>query len=292
MAQEKLRRSQNIDGDLFVDSSCIDCDACRWIASDFFKAVDGQSAVYKQPESQEEKVNALQALVSCPTASIGYLGKDINANDIKDSLPILVEDNVYYCGYSSEKSYGAASYFIKDTRANILIDSPRFTNALVERFEELGGIDYILLTHKDDVADHEKFQKHFKAKRLIHEKELCKSIKTAELLYEVDHHGVINEELNDLVIIPTPGHTEGHLCFLYKNKFLFTGDHIAYSARHNKIVAFENYCWYSWDKLLESVEKLIEYKFEWILPGHGRRIKSNPGKFKIALEELCSRVTS
>lgn len=291
MAQEKLRRSENIEGDLFVDSSCIDCDTCRWMAPDFYKRVGDMSAVYKQPETKEDKLAALQALVSCPTASIGYSAKDLDMEEVFESFPILVEDNVYYCGYSSEKSFGASSYFIKDDRANILIDSPRFTKKLVEEFEKMGGIDYILLSHKDDVADHEKFAKHFNAKRLIHEKELCKSIPSSEIIYDVNHPGIIKDEIDDLVIIHTPGHTEGHLCFLYKNKFLFTGDHIAYSARKNQIIAFENYCWYSWDKLLESVEKLIDYRFEWILPGHGRRIKSNPGRMKLALEELCSRAT-
>jgi len=27
----------------------------------------------------------------------------------------------------------------------------------------------------------------------------------------------------DLLVIPTPGHTRGHMVFLYKKKFLFTG---------------------------------------------------------------------
>jgi len=29
----------------------------------------------------------------------------------------------------------------------------------------------------------------------------------------------------DLLVIPTPGHTRGHVVFLYRKKFLFTGDH-------------------------------------------------------------------
>lgn len=288
MAQKQLKRLENVEGDLFVDSSCIDCDTCRWLAPDSFKAINGQSAVFKQPVTQEEKTKALQALISCPTASIAYEAQDLSIKEVSQTFPLKIDDNVYYCGFSSEKSFGASSYFIKDPRANILIDSPRFAKPLVKELEKLGGVDYILLTHKDDVADHEKFQKHFGAKRLIHKKELCSSITDAEIIYDVDHTGALSDELNDLLVIPTPGHTEGHLCFLYKEKYLFTGDHIAYSARQNKIIAFKNHCWYSWEKLLESVEKLIYYRFEWLLPGHGRRINSNPGRFKSALEELCT----
>ena len=46
MANLKHRRSQNISGDLYVDSSCIDCDTCRWMAPEIFDEQDHQSAVY------------------------------------------------------------------------------------------------------------------------------------------------------------------------------------------------------------------------------------------------------
>ena len=287
MAQKKLSRKENVIGDFFVDTTCIDCDTCRWLAPESFDRIGEMSAVGFQPQTDEQKLQAAQALLSCPTASIGYEGNELDMVQIASEFPILVEDNVYYCGFSSEKSYGASSYFVKHENANILIDCPSFAKPLVDSLEKLGGVDYMLLTHKDDVAEHQKFKDHFDLKRLIHKTELCNSILEAEILYEVSHPGVIDQSLDDLTIIPTPGHTEGHLCFLYKNKFLFSGDHIAYSKQRNQIRAFENHCWYSWDKTLESVEKLITYNFEWILPGHGRRIKSTPGRFKLALEEYC-----
>ena len=46
MANLKHRRSQNISGDLYVDSSCIDCDTRRWMAPEIFDEQDHQSAVY------------------------------------------------------------------------------------------------------------------------------------------------------------------------------------------------------------------------------------------------------
>jgi hypothetical protein len=39
---------------------------CRWMAPETFTAVGMQAAVTRQPATQEEKVRALQALVSCP----------------------------------------------------------------------------------------------------------------------------------------------------------------------------------------------------------------------------------
>ena len=74
---------------------------------------------------------------------------------------------------------------------------------------------------------------------------------------------------DDLLAIPTPGHTRGHMVFLYKKKFLFTGDHLAWSPARQTLTAFPSVAWYSWAKQTESMARLEKYDFEWVLPGHG-----------------------
>src|ERR1041384_2087021 len=74
----------------------------------------------------------------------------------------------------------------------------------------------------------------------------------------------------DLVAIPVPGHTRGHAVLLYRNKFLFTGDHLAWSPNRNSLIAFRSACWYSWTEQTRSMHRLLDYDFEWVLPGHGR----------------------
>ncbi|BAS81728.1 Os02g0829500 [Oryza sativa Japonica Group] len=49
------RRPQNVPGDFFVDHRCIDCQTCRWMASEVFKRVDGKAAVAAQPISDEQR---------------------------------------------------------------------------------------------------------------------------------------------------------------------------------------------------------------------------------------------
>jgi hypothetical protein len=39
---------------------------CRWVAPDTFSAVGLQAAVTHQPQTREQRVEALQALLSCP----------------------------------------------------------------------------------------------------------------------------------------------------------------------------------------------------------------------------------
>jgi ferredoxin len=50
MANLALRLPENIPGDFFVDSTCIDCDACRQIAPEIFSEDGDTSIVHRHPE--------------------------------------------------------------------------------------------------------------------------------------------------------------------------------------------------------------------------------------------------
>ncbi len=268
MAHLNLRRPENVSGDFYVDTSCIDCDTCRWMAPQVFTEAGDQSAVYHQPINEAERLSALQALLACPTSSIGTIEKPQDIKVAQLSFPILVEDNVYHCGYHSENSFGAASYFIQLPEGNVLVDSPRFTPPLVKQLENMGGIRYMFLTHRDDVADHQKFAEHFKCDRILHSDDITGGTRNVEIQLT----GTEPFELTpDLLIIPVPGHSKGHTILLYKNKFLFTGDHLAWSDRLQHLYAFPDFCWYSYSEQIKSMRKLVNYSFEWVLPGHGRR---------------------
>src|SRR5205823_3784392 len=144
MANVKKKVPENIPGDFFVDSTCIDCDACRQIAPAVFGEATETSFVKSQPKSGAERRQALQALLSCPTGSIGCLGED-DVKEVMQDFPLTIEEPVFYCGYNSPKSYGGNSYFIRHAKGNWLVDSPKFVRPLVERLEGLGGIDHIFL---------------------------------------------------------------------------------------------------------------------------------------------------
>jgi ferredoxin len=171
MANPKKQVPENVPGDFFVDSTCIDCDACRQIAPAVFGEAAATSFVKVQPVSSTDRRHALHALLACPTGSIGCLG----VNDVKSVMkdfPLVIEEPVFYCGYNSPKSYGGNSYFIRHAAGNWLIDSPKFVTPLVKQLDALGGIAHIFLTHRDDVADAHRFTEHFKSRRIIHRDEL------------------------------------------------------------------------------------------------------------------------
>lgn len=267
MADVRKRRPGNTDGPFYVDSTCIDCDACRWIAPASFREVDGQSAVYSQPADEVERFAALQALVACPTASIGVTDPALQARtkEAVASFPRAIDANVHHCGFHAESSFGAASWFITRPEGNVLVDSPRFAMPLVKRIEQMGGIKTLFLTHIDDVADHDKWARHFGCERVMHADD------ARGLAIERKVQGRDPLKLDaDLTVIPTPGHTRGSACLLYADKYLFTGDHLAWSPRRGHLVAFRDACWYSWEELKVSMQSLAAYGFEWVLPGHGR----------------------
>jgi glyoxylase-like metal-dependent hydrolase (beta-lactamase superfamily II)/ferredoxin len=282
MANPGRRVPENVPGDYFVDSTCIDCDACRQIAPLVFGETADTSFVKAQPVSSTDRRQALQALLACPTGSIGCLGDDDPKAVMKD-FPLAVEEPVYYCGFNSPKSFGGNSYLIKHAAGNWLIDSPRFVAPLVRRLEAHGGITHVFLTHRDDVADAGQYAEHFGSRRIIHEDELS-SQPGAEVVLRGEGPW---ELASGVFAIPTPGHTRGHCVLLYQERFLFTGDHLAWDRDARTLTAFEDYCWYSWPQQAESMGRLAAHRFEWVLPGHGQRVRLPADEMRRQVENLA-----
>jgi glyoxylase-like metal-dependent hydrolase (beta-lactamase superfamily II)/ferredoxin len=285
MANPNKRVPENVQGDFFVDSTCIDCDACRQIAPAVFGEAAETSFVKAQPNSADARRQAVRALLACPTGSIGCLADDDVKAVMKD-FPLPIEEPVYYCGYNSPKSYGGNSYFIRHPAGNWLIDSPKFVMPLVRPLEALGGVANIFLTHQDDVADAERYAEHFGSRRIIRREELPSQPRAEAVL---DGAGPW-ELAPGFLAIATPGHTKGHCVLLYQNRFLFTGDHLDWDRDEQRLAASEHYCWYSWPQQAESMERLADYRFEWVLPGHGQKVHLPAAEMQRQMTRLVERM--
>lgn len=286
MAKTEHRLPENVTGDFFVDASCIDCDTCSQLAPAIFRDHGDQCSVYHQPETEQETKLALMALVACPTGSIGTIEKH-DAHIGIDAFPSLVSENVYFCGFTSESSFGGWSYLIVRPEAeggNVLVDSPRFASQLVKRIEAMGGVKRMLLTHRDDIADHELFAKKFGCERIMNSADGARRL-GAERIIKGQEAVALD---NDFLAIPTPGHTRGHMVFLYRNKFLFTGDHLAWSPTRQQLTAFRTVAWYSWPEQTRSMEKLQGCEFEWVLPGHGHMHHDSVNKMQTNLKQCIA----
>lgn len=284
MADVKRAHASNVAGDFFVDTTCIDCPVCRQVAPDLFGDAADQAVVVHQPATPAETLRATMALVSCPAGSIGSRVL-VDVRPAIEALPEKIAADVYWCGFASKDSFGAQSYLITRADGNVLVDSPRFTAQLVKRIEALGGLRYMYLTHQDDVADHEQFREHFGAEGIIHETEAVDSLSSIEQPLRGDGPWVLAA---DLRIIGTPGHTRGHTVLLFRDEFLFTGDHLWGDG--DRLSASRTYNWFSWEEQRRSLEKLMDEPFEWVLPGHGFRFHAPREAMRDALSAMLRRL--
>ena len=284
MARLERRLAENVAGDFFVDDSCIDCATCREMQPSVFAAGSGLSFVKRQPEGKAEEHRALMALVACPTGSIGTAEKR-DARAAAASFPEPVEGNVSFCGFTSHRSFGAWSYLIERPAGNVLVDSPRAAGPLLSRLEERGGVPTMFLTHRDDVADHEAFRERFSCERIIHRADSA-ALPNAERILDGPDPVALAP---DLLALPVPGHTHGSCVLLYDRKILFTGDHLAFSRRRDHLIAFRDACWYSWDEQIRSMERLLDFSFTWVLPGHGERFSAESPEAMRREVETCVR---
>ena len=285
MAVLAKRLAANVPGDFFVDSTCIDCGTCRQIAPDAFAEGRDASYVYRQPVDEAEARRAAMALVACPVAAIGTEAKR-NVAAARQAFPEPIADGVYYCGWAAESSYGARSYLIVRPRGNILVDSPRYAAPLVAEIEALGGVRWMFLTHRDDVADHRKFRERFGCERILHRDDVVAGTQEVEIKLDGDASVPLDDEA---LFIPVPGHTPGSTCLLYRG-FLFSGDHAWSDARGERVVASRSVCWYDWGLQTASMERLAGYAFEWLLPGHGMRCRLPPARMHDELVRCIGRM--
>ncbi|CAM9397718.1 unnamed protein product [Chrysoparadoxa australica] len=317
------RRPENVAGSLYVDTSCINCDTCRWMAPAVFTAEGPMSAVTAQPSSPESQREAMRALVSCPTGSIRLeedpkllsMAKAVMKEDFP--LPLTAYEyygregvgssisGIYHLGYHSAKGFGAIPWLVvSESGSSIMVDSPRFSEALAKQIEaKIGGPGsspkYMFLTHKDDVADHARWQKRFPTMtRCIHQLDhigIDGSEIAVDWFLEPDnatgkwHDGLDSWELQGFpgaTILHTPGHSCGSCCLLWQGDaggVLFTGDHCGFSNSAGQLSGFPFYNNDSRSKQADNIRALTSLSFQYILPGHGR-----PTQFKTLEERNAS----
>jgi glyoxylase-like metal-dependent hydrolase (beta-lactamase superfamily II)/ferredoxin len=285
MADPKKRLDSNVFGNFFVDATCINCDTCRQLAPTSFAEVGEFSSVTAQPDDDQRLHQAYQALLACPVGSIGTERSDkVRLQAAMSSFPMPLEGGVFYCGFNSGKSFGANSYFIQHPEGNWLIDSPRYIKHLVDAVERMGGLRYIFLTHEDDVADAARYAERFGATRIIHRAD-ADAMPDAEWIVD---GGQAISLAPGFDLIPVPGHTPGSSALLYDHRFLFTGDHLWWDPHTRSLDAPRRLVWRS-RRMVQSIEKLLDYRFEWVLAGHGDRIKLAPEEMRAHLRLLVDQ---
>lgn len=199
-----------------------------------------------------------------------------------------ITDEVYALEATKKWNY---AYLIKG-HENILIDTgrPGQGKGIIKELKSMNinpeDINHILITHHD--VDHIGGLAYLQEKTgatvwaskedipYIHgDKPRPGHKRIISMFMRVKKPGKINHfpenmEISGIKVIPTPGHTPGHVSLIYKN-VLFTGDLVRNSK--GKIEPMKSSM--NWDSSLamESILKIEEYDFEWICTTHGEPIR-------------------
>jgi len=253
----------DVAGDWFVDTRCIACDVARHWAPGLIEADDaGLSYLARQPRSAEEEAALWRAAEACPTQSIGH--RSVRRPEVA-AFPFELTAGVLAMGHNARSSFGAHSYLVTRQQGNLLVDSPRFLRSLAERVDDVGGIAHVLLTHRDDVADAERWADRYGARVWIHAEDAAAAPFATDVV-----GGLATVEIaDDVALVPVPGHTRGSVVFHVGDRWLFTGDTLHWNPNRGQLDVFAGQTWYSWDRLAESLDALAGLRVEWVFPGHG-----------------------
>ncbi|GHH63178.1 MBL fold metallo-hydrolase [Streptosporangium violaceochromogenes] len=273
------------EGGWHVDDRCTNCDVARQLAPGLIGEVAGRSVILRQPGDEAETRRLHAAAHACPTRSIRRSSRLPGPET--DPFPIRLDDGLYLCGHNSQHTAGATSYLLRRPSGTVMmIDTPRWDRGLATRYERLGTVTDVLLTHRDHAAHGRRYADRFGARLWIHEGDLAAAPDADRVI-----RGTGPAEIAEGVIAhPLPGHTEGSVLYVADERYCFSGDSLYWSRATEDVEVFEKVTWYSIEELAASLARTAgRLRFEWLLPGHGDRRRLPPEEMSGRLRRLAAR---
>ena len=150
-----------------------------------------------------------------------------------------IADNVIMFKLKTHFKIDFPYYLVTHNEGNFLIGCPeKLPKELSTKIDEIGGIDFIFISHRDDVGIACQFKEKLNAKIIIHQSE-AKFVKDCKVDIPFKTDKLI---IKDVEVIHTPGHTLGNSCLLFKDyKYLFTGDQICVNKDGEPFVYLEKH---------------------------------------------------
>ena len=229
MPRPDQTHSSNAPGPWFVDTRCIRCDSARnWAPGLIGMDAAGRSFIASQPADEEQEAELWRAAAACPTKSIG---KRDQPREPAGVFPYPMTDGVFAMGNNALSSFAAHSFLVTRPEGNLMVDSPRFNPALAESVDSLGGVAHVLLSHRDDVADAERWASRYGARVWIGEADAD----AAPFATDVTGEDGVTLVSPGVLSIPAPGHTRGHVLYHIDDRLLFTGDTLHWNHRREEL---------------------------------------------------------
>ena len=263
MPRPDQTHSSNAPGPWFVDTRCIRCDSARnWAPGLIGMDAAGRSFIASQPADEEQEAELWRAAAACPTKSIG---KRDQPREPAGVFPYPMTDGVFAMGNNALSSFAAHSFLVTRPEGNLMVDSPRFNPALAESVDSLGGVAHVLLSHRDDVADAERWASRYGARVWIGEADAD----AAPFATDVTGEDGVTLVSPGVLSIPAPGHTRGHVLYHIDDRLLFTGDTLHWNHRREELDVFPRQTFFSWAVLADTMDLLATLMVEWVFAGHG-----------------------
>ncbi|WP_189979790.1 4Fe-4S domain-containing protein [Streptomyces capoamus] len=269
----------------YVDDRCINCDAARQFAPDLIGEIEGKSQMLRPPRDEQEARRLHAAVFACPTRSIRPTAGQPDPE--LDPFPMALDNGVLICGHNSRHTAGANSYLLMRPSGTVMmIDTPRWSRELAERYAATGPVTDVLLTHRDHAAHGRRYADHFCARLWIHEGDL-------DAAPDADHviQGLQPVEICEGVTAhPLPGHTQGSVLYVADDRYCFSGDSFYWSRTTRDLEVADSVTWYSIEELATSLTRTAgRLRFEWVLPGHGDRHRLTADEMSWRLTALAQR---
>ncbi|MGW7576987.1 MBL fold metallo-hydrolase [Streptomyces sp. NPDC054765] len=278
-------RAKGTEDGWHVDARCTNCDVARQLAPDMIREENGRAEVIRQPQSEAEERQLYAAAFACHTRSIRHPAQRLTPD--LDPFPLALDDTVQLCGHNSRHTAGANSYLLRRPAGHtMMIDTPRWSSTLADRYEALGPLTDVLLTHRDHAAHGRRYADRFGARLWIHEGDLDAAPDADRVI-----RGTDPIEIDEGVTAhPLPGHTRGSVLYLADTRYCFSGDSFYWSRTTADLEVAAAVTWYSIAELAASLARTApQLHFEWVLPGHGDRKRLPAAEMARRLEQLTAR---
>ncbi|MCF3174719.1 MBL fold metallo-hydrolase [Streptomyces sioyaensis] len=272
-------------GGWYVDERCTNCDVARQLAPDVISEKNGRAEVMRQPQGEAEARQLYAAAFACHTRSIRHSGQRLSPD--LDPFPLALDDAVLLCGHNSRHTAGANAYLLhRGDGTTMMIDTPRWSEQLAARYEELGPVTDVLLTHRDHAAHGRRYADRFGARLWIHEGDLDAAPDADRVI-----RGIEPVEIGAGVLAyPLPGHTRGSVLYLADERYCFSGDSFYWSRTTADLEVAASVTWYSIVEQAASLARTApRLRFEWVLPGHGDRKRLPAADMARRLARLAAR---
>ncbi|WP_242887615.1 4Fe-4S domain-containing protein [Actinomadura litoris] len=280
-----MREALSHENGWYVDDRCTNCDVARQLAPDLIGEVNGRSEVLRQPRDEAERRLLQMTAHACHTRSIRPPSGALDA--ALDPFPLRLDDGVHFCGHNSQRTAAANAYLLRRPDGTVLmVDTPRWSRSLAARWQQLGPVTDVLLTHRDHAAHGRTYADHYGARLWIHEGDLDAAPDADRVLRGLDPVEIVP----GVVAHPLPGHTRGSVLYLADERHCFSGDSFYWSRTTGDIEVAEHVTWYSIEVLAASLSRTADrLRFEWLLPGHGDRRRLPAEEMARRMKDLAER---